>query len=371
MIQPAEFDGENAPGETPGRGRKGVVLFVATAAAIAAVAVLSAALWLYVSLTTPVAHTSSGEFLVIERGSSPSAIIDALAGRNVIRSPLALKIYLRITGRASNLKAGEYKFPSPVNALQVVELLEKGSERTSKLTIPEGWTRFEIAERIAANYSGDPPMDKKAVFYLMNDTGLVSDIAPEAKNLEGFLYPATYDFPPDAQPKQIVERLVEEFKKVWKPEWTAQAKARGLTPYQVMTIASLVENESKVDSERKIVASVIYNRLERGMALGIDATNVYIAKLLGRWDGTIHKSDIEVNHPYNTRKIAGLPPGPISSASKSAIEAALDPAKTDYLYYVLDVDRNDGSHLFFASAAEFERAKAKYQRWLEQQRRGQ
>lgn len=370
MIQPVETEGEETAAESP-RRRKGFVLFAAIIAAVAAVAVLSAALWFYISITTPVEHLSSNDFLVIEKGSSPSAIIDALAERKVIRSPLAMKIFLRVTGRASELKAGEYKFPSPVNAIEVVELLEKGSERTSKLTIPEGWTRFEIAERIAANYAGEPPMDEKAVFYLMNDTSLVSDIAPEAKNLEGFLYPATYDFPPDAQPKQILERLVGEFKSVWKPEWTATARARGLTPYQVMTIASLVENESKVDSERKVVASVIYNRLERGMALGIDATNVYIAKLLGRWDGTIHKSDIEVDHPYNTRKIAGLPPGPISSASKSAIEAALDPAETEYLFYVLDVEKNDGSHLFFASAAEFERAKARYQRWLEQQRRNQ
>ncbi|HUF04111.1 MAG TPA: endolytic transglycosylase MltG [Aridibacter sp.] len=369
MIQPAELDGEKVTEEAPRRRRKGVVLFLAVIAAIAGVAALSAVLWFYISITTPVVHSSAGDFFVIEKGSSPAAIIEALAARNVIRSPLAMRIYLRVSGRASNLKAGEYKFPSPVNSLEVVELLEKGSERTSKLTIPEGWTRFEIAERIAANYPSDPPMDEKAVFYLMDDTSLIADIAPEAKNLEGFLYPATYDFPPDTGPKQVIERLVGEFKKVWKPEWTSKAKARGLTPYEVMTIASLIENESKVDSERKIVASVIYNRLERGMALGIDATNVYIAKLLGRWDGTIHKSDIEVNHPYNTRKIAGLPPGPISSASKSAIEAALDPAETYYLYYVLDVEKNDGSHLFFASAAEFERAKAKYQRWLEQQRR--
>ena len=119
------------------------------------------------------------------------------------------------------------------------------------------------------------------------------------------------------------------------------------------------------------MSSVIYNRLDRGMALGIDATNVYIAKMLGRWDGTIHKSDIEIDHPYNTRKIFGLPPGPISSASKTAIEAALDPAETDYLFYVLDVEKNDGSHLFFESAAEFERGKAKYQRWLQEQRRKQ
>jgi UPF0755 protein len=135
-----------------------------------------------------------------------------------------------------------------------------------------------------------------------------------------------------------------------------------------VTIASLIENESKFPSERGIVSSVIYNRLEKRMRLGIDATNVYIAKMLGRWDGIIHKSDVEIEHPYNTRKIEGLPPGPISSASETSLEAALNPQKTDYLYYVLNVEKNDGSHHFYASAAEFEVGKAAYQRWLAEQR---
>ena len=135
-----------------------------------------------------------------------------------------------------------------------------------------------------------------------------------------------------------------------------------------MTIASLIETESKFDDERAVVASVIYNRLKRGMALGIDQTTVYIAKMQNRWDGTIHKSDLEVDSPYNTRKYAGLPPTPISSVSESALAAALNPAQTDYLFYVLNVEKNDGSHHFFNSAADFERAKAKYQDWLEQQR---
>jgi UPF0755 protein len=117
-----------------------------------------------------------------------------------------------------------------------------------------------------------------------------------------------------------------------------------------------------------LVASVIYNRLEQGIPLGIDATNVYIAKLLGRWDGIIHKSDVEVDHPYNTRRILGLPPGPISSPSRTAIKAALHPAQTDNLYYVLNVQANDGSHYFYSSATEFAKGKADYQRWLAGQR---
>jgi UPF0755 protein len=197
---------------------------------------------------------------------------------------------------------------------------------------------------------------------------LIRDIDAEAKNLEGYMYPATYDFPPGTQPQAIIKQMVEQFRKVWKPDWTNAAKAKGLTPHQVVTVASLIETESKYPQERQVVASVIFNRLSKGMALGIDQTNVYIAKMEGRWDGTINQSDLDANSPYNTRKRAGLPPGPISSVTTSSIEAALNPATTDYIFYVLDVQRNDGSHLFFASAADFERAKADYQRWLEQQR---
>jgi UPF0755 protein len=142
----------------------------------------------------------------------------------------------------------------------------------------------------------------------------------------------------------------------------------GRTPHELITIGSLIETESGVESERPVVASVIYNRLGRGLALGIDQTVVYLAKMRGRWDGTINQSDIDFDSPYNTRKHAGLPPGPISSVSESAITAALNPAQTDYLYYVRNVDLNDGSHWFYSSAAEFESGKAKYQRWLEEER---
>ena len=140
------------------------------------------------------------------------------------------------------------------------------------------------------------------------------------------------------------------------------------TPHEIVTIASLIETETGVPAERPIVAGVIYNRLSKGIPLGIDQTAVYIAKMEGRWDGTINRSDLDSTSPYNTRKYAGIPPGPISSVSESSIEAALNPATSDYLYYVRNVQLNDGSHWFYSSAAEFEKGKAEYQRWLEKER---
>lgn len=335
---------------------------------LAVLAISGGAVWLRQTMNQPVAHGQADEYLTVERGSTPDQVMAQLESAGIIRSPLAVKIYLRTLGEAQSIQAGEYQFPSPISAIEVLELLKNGRDRSARLTIPEGWTRFEIAERIANNFPVEPSISKLEVLRLMNDVSLIQDFDPQAKNLEGYLYPTTYEFAIGSSAEEIIEKMVNQFKSVWEPGWTQRARELGRTPQEIVTIASLIENESKFDTERKRVASVIYNRLDRGMALGIDATNVYIAKMLGRWDGILHKSDLEIDHPYNTRKGMGLPPGPISSASKSAFEAALYPEETDYLFYVLDVDRNDGSHNFYETAAGFAQGKAKYQRWLAKQR---
>jgi UPF0755 protein len=324
--------------------------------------------WLYSSMTTAHAHEKSNQFIVIEKGSSPSGIIDKLSAEGIVASPLAMKTYVRTMGDAGKMQAGEYQFTSPITPLQVLKELEKGETQTIKLTIPEGFTRFDIAKRIVEKFPQDPPVTDQQVLLLMEDTSLISDVAPEARNLEGYMYPSTYSLPRDAKPAEVIKSMVEQFKKIWKPEWNAAAKARSRTPHEIVTIASLIETESGVESERPTVASVIYNRLSKSIPLGIDQTVVYIAKMQNRWEGTINRSDLDADSPYNTRRYGGLPPGPISSVSESAIMAALNPAETDYLYYVRNVQANDGSHWFYASAAEFERGKAEYQRWLEKER---
>lgn len=343
-----------------------IIFVLASMGLLAAIAV---SYWLYSSLGVKTEHTMADEVIAVERGTAPNAIIDRLAAAGIVRSPLALKLYLRTVGDASKLQAGEYRFASPISPLEVLKTLEKGTTATKRLTIPEGFTRFDIAKRLAEQFPGEPAMSEGEILTLMNDTALIRDLDPDARNLEGYLYPATYELPPDATAKIILPMLVEQFRKTWKPEWTERAKALGRTPHEIVTIASLIETESPVEAERPIVASVIYNRIRRNIPLGIDQTVVYVAKMQNRWDGTIHKSDIEADSPYNTRKYGGIPPGPISSVSASAIEAALNPAETDYIFYVLDVGKNDGSHHFYASAADFEKGKAIYQRWLEEQRR--
>ena len=340
-----------------------IVLFV-----ISLIAVGGVSYWIFKTVNAPIQHSKANQYIEIPKGSTPNQIISKLAAEGVLKNETATQIYLRTFGNAENLKAGEYQFNSPITALQVLKELEKGEERTTKITIPEGFTRFDIAKRIAEKFPQNPPVDDKTILGMMDDTTLIKDIAPSAKNLEGYLYPSTYSLPRDAEPKKVIDTMVVEFKKIWKPEWTDKARLLGRTPPEIVTIASLIETESKVDAERPIVASVIYNRLAKNIPLGLDQTAVYIAKMRNRWDGTINKSDLEVDSPYNTRKFGGIPPGPISSPSESAINAALNPAQSSYIFYVLNVEKNDGSHNFYASAADFERGKAAYQVWLEQQR---
>ena len=326
------------------------------------------AFWLYNALHRPVSHSSGTRYIMIKKGSSSNSVLEVLREDDILQEPLATKIYLRLFNTDARMEAGDYKFPSPISPMEVIHQLKHGTKRTKKLTIPEGWTRFEIAKRIVKVFPTEPPMTETEVMALMEDTALVQDIDSQAKNLEGYLYPTTYQFELGTNPKEIIAKMVQQFKSIWQPEWNRLALEMGRTKREIVIIASLIENESKIDAERNLVASVIYNRLEQRIPLGIDATNVYIAKLLGRWDGIIHKSDVEVDHPYNTRRILGLPPGPISSPSRTAIEAALHPARTDNLYYVLNVKANDGSHYFYASATEFAKGKADYQRWLASQR---
>jgi UPF0755 protein len=332
------------------------------------IAVAGFSYWVFHTVNAPHDHQKATEYIKIESGSTPKQILARLSDEGVIESYWATLVYLRLFGDGSKLQAGEYRFPSPITALQVLKQLEKGEDRTIKITFPEGFTRFDIAKRIVEKFPQNPPTDERAVLAMMDDVTLIRDIVPQAKNLEGYMYPSTYSFPRETKAQEIIKTMVEQFRKVWKPEWNDAAKALGRTPHEIVTIASLIETETGVESERPIVAGVIYNRLQRGAPLGIDQTVVYIAKMLGRWDGTINKSDLEVDSPYNTRKHTGIPPGPISSVTESSLKAALFPAKNDFLFYVRNVDLNDGSHWFYSSAAEFEKGKAKYQQWLEEQR---
>lgn len=327
----------------------------------------ASAAWVYAELRRPVAHNKSGQYIEIPRGSSPSSIVKKLADEGVIKHEWPLMLYLKGTGRGSTLKAGEYDFPSPVSPLAVLAKLQQGQRRLTRLTIPEGWTRWDIAK--AMTQVSELQLESEAqALELMDNVSLINDLDPQAKNLEGYLFPDTYEFSPETTPAELVEIMVKRFRDVWEPQWTDRARILNKSVREIVTTASIIETEAKLDEERPIVASVIYNRLRQDIPLAVDSSIVYASKLEGKWryDGKVYKSDIERRSPYNTRIYAGLPPGPLASPGESSLKAALNPAESDYLYYVRNPARDDGAHNFYSNGSEFETGVQALRQWERQ-----
>jgi UPF0755 protein len=322
------------------------------------------AFWTYTELRTPRSHQQAATYIEIPRGSSPTEIVSKLKSAGVIGREWPLLIYIKLMGRGSRLRAGEYRFQTPISPLQVLQKLEEGEQRLRKFTVIEGWTRWDIAEALA-RIPDLKLQSKEEALALMNETSVMRDIDPLAKNLEGYLYPDTYSFPFDATAADMIAAMVKRFRQEWKPEWTDTARSLKMSPREVVTVASLIETEAKLSEERPVIASVIYNRLKINMPLGIDSTAIYASKLAGKWrdDGKVYKSDIERNSPYNTRLYSGLPPGPIASPGVGSLQAALFPAATDYLYYVREPSRNDGAHNFYSDERDFNRGVEALRRW--------
>lgn len=321
-------------------------------------------LWARQQLETPVLHSQSNQYVEIERGSSPDEIIAKLSNLGVIRRGWLLRLYVRLSGSGSRLKAGEYRFPSPISPLGVLKKLEDGEQRLNRLTIVEGWTRWDIAAQLARIPELKLQSPEEALA-LMDDTSLIRDIDPTAKNLEGYLFPDTYSFPPDSDGKRVVETMVKRFRQVWDGLSAKSPVAAGKTPREIVTIASLIETEAKLKEERPKVSSVIYNRLSLDTPLGIDSTVIYASKLAGKWkyNGKVYQSDLDRDSPYNTRRVRGLPPGPIASPGASSLEAAMNPAETRFLYYVREPSRNDGAHNFYENESDFARGVQALREW--------
>ena len=320
--------------------------------------------WTYSDLHKPIAHTKTGQYIEIPKGTSPGAIVHKLATEGIIKNEWPLKLYLKASGKGATLKAGEYDFPSPISPLGVISKLQQGERRLNRLTIIEGWTRWDIA-RAMTQVPELKLTDDTQALELMDNVKLISDLDPEARNLEGYLFPDTYEFAPETTPAELIEMMVKRFRNVWKPDWTERARSLSFSPRQIVTTASIIETEAKLNEERPLVASVIYNRLKKEIPLAVDSSVIYASKLEGKWryDGKVYRSDIERRSPYNTRIYAGLPPGPVASPGESSLKAALNPASSEYLYYVRNPDRDDGAHNFYTNGAEFETGVQALRKW--------
>ncbi|MGA9751751.1 MAG: endolytic transglycosylase MltG [Acidobacteriota bacterium] len=289
----------------------------------------------------------------VPRGMSAGQVLELMAREGVVRSRFSLKLVFSLFGHPKTLKAGTYLFERPMTPLQVVQVLNKGEVLLTKVTIPEGLRRDEVAHLLAAAGLGR----EKTFLRLTSDPALIRDLDPAATTLEGYLFPETYLVDPDLREEAVLKVLVTSFRSWW--EKIGLPNSDGMPIREVVTLASLVEKETAAPQERPLVAGVFLNRLRIGMPLQTDPTIVYAETIDGVYRGYLTRQDWEYPSPYNTYLHAGLPPGPICSPGKASLEAVLHPTPSDYLYFV---SRNDGTHYFSRTLAEHDRAVERFQR---------
>jgi UPF0755 protein len=320
-------------------------------------AVLAAGGWFAWALLTPI-RPSGKVFVLLRPGYSTRRIAAELQNAGVIRNQQVFILwhYLR---RGRSLKAGEYKFDKPANTIDVQNRLRRGDVYFHTVVVPEGFTMFDIARAVEAAGLG-PAEDflKEA----QSDTALIADLAPNARSLEGYLFPDTYQFTRTMTMQEMAAVMVKQFR-LQATQLNLIAGVIGRPDYisTVVTMASIVEKETAVPEERPLVAGVYYNRLKKKVALDADPSIIYAELLAGTYQGALHHEDMRFNSPYNTYRNLGLPPGPIGNPGRTALEAALHPAQTDYLYFVADAQ---GHHRFARTIDEHNRNVAAYRKAL-------
>ena len=292
--------------------------------------------------------------VVIPEGASAQKMAEILQKEGIIESPQRFLEAVLAQVASTRLKPGTYELNSGQDYGSIIAKLESGETSPDlKLTIPEGLAIDQTAERLTEQGRLDGALYAKLARAPKDFTvPPVGGSVPKVTTIEGLLFPSTYALAESDGPAELISQQLKTFSDMTAGLQWARAKDLSVTPYQAVIVASLVEKEARIPEERALVAAVIYNRLAKKMPLGIDATTRYALK---KWTGPLTKSDLESDSPYNTRSRPGLPPGPIASPGVAALEAALTPAKVDYLYYVL-IDE-EGHHLFTASYQEFLEAK--------------
>jgi UPF0755 protein len=307
-------------------------------------------------------YTDTEVFFSVERGATGTHIGRALEDQGIIDDARIFVGALRLRDESSNIQAGEYRFAEPMSMLDVVDRLVSGDIYTFPITVPEGLTVAETAEHLAAKGLGDA----RALEAAFQNTSLIAALDRDATDLEGYLFPTTYQFTRNPSPDEVARTMIAQFREIFDASKRDQMEELGLTLREVVSLASVIEKETGSAEERPLIGSVVWNRLKRGMPLGMDSTIIFALKLQGRYDGNIRRVDLETDHPYNTYRVAGIPPGPIASPGEASIDAILDPAETRYLYFV---SKNDGSHHFSTSYREHANAVRKYQVEYFRQRR--
>ncbi len=347
-------------------------------------AVVASGGWFAWAVLTPV-EVSGQTFVMLRPGYTTHRIAAELKGAGLIRSEEAF-VLLHYIHHSRSLKAGEYLFDKPANTIDIQNRLRRGDVYFHTVVVPEGYTMFDIAHAVEAAGLGSADAFVKIA---QHDTELIADIAPGAHSLEGYLFPDTYEFSRMMTMHEMAAAMVKQFRQVAHQIGltpTATAMAEGGSPHimvqltahespasgpgndppneleRTVIMASIVEKETSVPEERALVASVYYNRLEKKIALDADPSIIYAELLAGTYQGALHHTDMSFSSPYNTYRNAGLPPGPIGNPGRSALEAAMHPAQSDYFYFVADAQ---GHHRFARTIEEHDKNVAAYRKAMQ------
>jgi len=307
-------------------------------------------------IDTPATEAHDERVVTIPRGAGPQTVARALFEQGVVTDLRLFVFYLREMKAAPKLRAGEFRFWTDQNPKEVVEVLISGVEVGYSVTLPPGLRIEEMAARVEAAGRGRADRYIELAYSADFIAAANLGIEPQPTNLEGLLLPNTYSFRRDSSADDVVAAQLKGFKSLWNERRRSRAAELDMSPYEVVTLASVVEKETGVASERPLIGGVFHNRLRKGMRLESDPTIIYGIK---NYDGNIRKSDIRRPHPWNTYVIRGLPPTPIAGPGTEAIDGVLWPTETKALFFVA---MGDGTHYFSETYAEHSRAVDRYQR---------
>ena len=302
----------------------------------------------------------------VAAGSGAGATLERLEEEGVLANSGLARVYLIAVLGNPPIQAGEYVFRGPMTTAAVLRKLIRGEVATDSVTLVEGLTLEETAAELAAAGFGE----EQVFLDLLRSPDLISDVDPQAGDLEGYLFPETYRFARSTPEAEIVRTLVRTFRsrlEQVRPLLDQRPREGGVR--ELVTLASIVEKEARLEDERALIAAVYQNRIDRGIGLQADPTVIFALKRQGRWNGNLRRDDLRMDSPYNTYRYAGLPPGPICSPGLASLRAAAAPADAPYIYFV---SRNDGSHVFAETLAEHNRNVERWQRryWRERRAAG-
>jgi UPF0755 protein len=313
-----------------------------------AVALLSA----FLLLDTPPTGNWEGKLVLVPKGSPLPEVTGILQEGGILPHPLTFRALVLLTNSGRRLHYGEYAFPTPPSTYEAWRRLVRGDVIKYEVTIPPGANLYDVAEMLEKKKL----VKAEAFLSKAASPDVLRRLEIPGESAEGYLFPDSYVFVKPVTPEEIIEFMVRQFRRKVPPDAEKRAGEAGLSLHQVVTIASIIEKEAGLEEEKPIVSAVIRKRLDLGMPLQMDPTVIYGVK---RFDGTVTRKDLRAAGPYNTYLNRGLPPGPIANPGLAALDAALNPSKAEYLYFV---SRNDGSHTFSRTLAEHNRAVEQFRR---------